>query len=257
MRNDIRNRYDQLLNESHSGYPTVMHVEQTGRRGRPRIVIDPEFLAFAHQHRSTAGIARFLGVGVSVVRNSLLRYGIAQPGQDPFPIPIEFDNNGDGFEESAIPEAENTNLFNSEDDIFDPNLPRDLPPSILQIYRIPTQTSTGLSTLSDEELDALVISLRVHYRRAGISMLTGMLQQLGHRVSRNRLRNSLLRVDPIQRTFQRITIRRRVYSVPGPNALWHHDGQHGQIPLTEKNLNKNSISIIRSNSIWHCHPWIY
>jgi hypothetical protein len=27
--------------------------------------------------------------------------------------------------------------------------------------------------------------------------------------------------------FQRITIRRRTYHVPGPNSLWHHDGQHG------------------------------
>ena len=34
--------------------------------------------------------------------------------------------------------------------------------------------------------------------------------------------------DPVRRIFERIRIRRRQYSVLGPNSLWHHDGQHGQ-----------------------------
>jgi hypothetical protein len=59
-------------------------------------------------------------------------------------------------------------------------------------------------------------------------MLRGMLQRLGYRISRERITQSLLRIDPVQRVFQRILIRRRVYSVPGPNSLWHHDGQHGK-----------------------------
>ncbi|KAJ7900776.1 hypothetical protein B0H13DRAFT_1560470, partial [Mycena leptocephala] len=49
------------------------------------------------------------------------------------------------------------------------------------------------------------------------------------RIPERRDRQSLLRIDPVQRVFQRITIRRRTYSVPGPNSLWHHDGQHGLI----------------------------
>ena len=82
--------------------------------------------------------------------------------------------------------------------------------------------------MTDDELDELVIRLRSHYRRAGISMLDGMLRRLGHRIPRERIRASLLRIDPVQRVFERIRIRRRVYSVPGPNSLWHHDGQHGK-----------------------------
>lgn len=58
-------------------------------------------------------------------------------------------------------------------------------------------------------------------------MLNGMLRALGHQIPRERIRASLVRIDPVQRVFQRIRIRRRVYSVPGPNSLWHHDGQHG------------------------------
>jgi hypothetical protein len=55
-----------------------------------------------------------------------------------------------------------------------------------------------------------------------------MLLRLGHRIPREQLCQSLVRVDPVQRVFERIHIRRHVYSVPGPNALWHHDGQHGK-----------------------------
>jgi hypothetical protein len=85
-----------------------------------------------------------------------------------------------------------------------------------------------LSSIIDDELDSLLFRLRQHYRRAGLSMFDGMLRRLGHHVPRARIRQSLLRIDPVQRVFQRITIRRRTYSVPGPNSLWHHDGQHGQ-----------------------------
>ncbi|TDL14094.1 hypothetical protein BD410DRAFT_705387, partial [Rickenella mellea] len=83
-----------------------------------------------------------------------------------------------------------------------------------------------LSDLSNDELDHLISQLRTEYRRAGITMLDGMLRSLGFRIPRERIRLSLIRIDPVQRVFQRIRIRRRVYSVPGPNSLWHHDGQH-------------------------------
>ena len=59
-------------------------------------------------------------------------------------------------------------------------------------------------------------------------MLHGMLLRLGHLIPRERIRQSLLRIDPVQRVFERIQIRCRTYSVPGPNSLWHHDGQHGK-----------------------------
>lgn len=83
-------------------------------------------------------------------------------------------------------------------------------------------------TWSEAELDEAVLRLRLLYPRAGVSMLEGMLDRLGFKVPRDAISGALLRLDPTGRVFQRIRIERRTYSVPGPNALWHHDGQHGK-----------------------------
>lgn len=92
-----------------------------------------------------------------------------------------------------------------------------------------TSYTAPQSDINDSELDDMVLRLRRHFRRAGISMLDGMLHRLGYRIPRERIRQSLLRIDPVHCIFQRIHIRRRVYNVPGPNSLWHHDGQHGML----------------------------
>ena len=97
-----------------------------------------------------------------------------------------------------------------------------------QRLRCPLQYTGPLSTLSDQELDGLIAHLRLHYPRAGITTTHGMLRRIGHRLSRERVRAALLRVDPVCRTFERIRIQRCTYRVAGPNALWHHDGQHGE-----------------------------
>jgi len=55
----------------------------------------------------------------------------------------------------------------------------------------------------------------------------GHVRSKGLRVQWERVRQSLLRTDPLgvhQRC--RESIRRLVYRVPGPLALWHIDGNH-------------------------------
>ena len=49
----------------------------------------------------------------------------------------------------------------------------------------------------------------------------------GLHISRRKLRDSLLRVDP-EGVMGRLktAIKRRSYNVPGPNGLWHLDGYH-------------------------------
>ena len=166
---------------SHHGYPTVVDTVRTGNCGRPRINIDPDFLQWAYAHRSTSGICRFLHVGHNVVRNALLEYGIAQPQENPFLRPSEV----------------NTTHVLPDDDLLDPSppLPNNLAPDILGTSSalsstsgstIPTLVSfTGpLSMLSDSELDNLICQLHSHFRRAGISMLDGMLRRLGHQLPR-------------------------------------------------------------------------
>jgi hypothetical protein len=215
MQNDIRLQYEEAINSSHHGQPTVVTTVNSGGPGRPRVHIDPQFLEWAYAHRSTSGIARFLGVSRTVVRNALLEHGIAQSQQNPFtqtPAPSLNTTNSD-------------NLFEDADDLLNPDLP--IPTHLQDVPRV-TSFTGPLSTMTDDELDDTLMRLRTHYRRAGITMLDGMLRRLGHPVPRERIRESLVRIDPVQRVFQRIRIRRRVYQVAGPNALWHHDGQHGK-----------------------------
>lgn len=241
MQSDIRIQYRQALDDSHQGHPTVIRTIHSGRRGQPRIWIDPEFLQWAYSHRSTSGIARFLNVSRQLVRNTLLAYGIAQPQTTPTVV-------------DTVPEAlngltsPNTPSSIMDDRILEPHIPVTLNLNEAegeadqlednestgsqhqhQPYHPQVSYSSPMSNLSDEALDELVVSLRLQYQRAGISILDGMIRAMGLRISRERVRQSLLRIDPVRRVFERITIRRRTYSVPGPNSLWHHDGQHGKL----------------------------
>ncbi|KAJ6481519.1 hypothetical protein C8R47DRAFT_982430 [Mycena vitilis] len=185
-----------------------------------------DFLRWAYSQRSTASIARFLGVSRNTVRTTLLEYGIATPQSNPFPINSLHDS------PSASDESD-SGSDNGEDDLLNPELPipSHLPPAV-ESERVTSYTGP-LSSISDDDLDSLILRLRSHFRRAGLGMLDGMLRRLGHRVPRERVRQSLLRIDPVRRIFERIRIRRRVYSVPGPNSLWHHDGQHGALRALE------------------------
>ncbi|KAJ7128852.1 hypothetical protein C8R46DRAFT_926116 [Mycena filopes] len=229
---DDLNEYLGLVNEHSAIFPPaeldlLLHnvgamqndERHTGSRGRPAYDIDPEFLRWAYSQRSTSGIARFLGVHRSTVRAALLAHGIAVPQQQP--ANLSFQDN---------PPNQDGAADNEGDYLVDPE----------QLQGPGISSYTGpLSTISDDDLDDLLIRLRRHYRRAGITMFNGMLRRLGHHVSRERIRQVLIRVDPVQRVFQRITIRRRTYHVPGPNSLWHHDGQHA-----------SSVHNVRIERLW-------
>ena len=91
-----------------------------------------------------------------------------------------------------------------------------------------TSYTRPVTGISDDELDSEVRQLHIQYRRAGVRIMTGLLRELGIVVAAERVRRSLLRIDPVRRVFDRIRIERRKYQVAGPNALWHHDGQHGK-----------------------------
>ena len=227
MQTDIRSQYQETLDMSHHGQPEVICTVQTGNRGHPQISIDPVFLQWAYAHRSTSGIARFLNINRDTVRNALLDYGIAEPQDAPF---ISTPTGG-LFGSTSEPDE----LLNPDIPLPD-SLPTDIqdlsmPDTALDNPNMdapPTTSFTGpLSGMTDTELDDILLCLRSHYQCAGISMLDGMLRHLGHRLPWECIRASLMRIDPIQHVFQRIQIRRRVYSVPGPMSLWHHDGQHG------------------------------
>ena len=80
---------------------------------------------------------------------------------------------------------------------------------------------------SDERLDEMVRSFQHRSPHLGRSITEGMLKSRGIVVPRYRICESIRRVDPVSCRFQwNQLIRRRVYAVPGPNALWHVDGNH-------------------------------
>ncbi|KAI0350262.1 hypothetical protein OH77DRAFT_1499102 [Trametes cingulata] len=234
---------EDLRIEAHRGRPVVVKNESPipSQPGRPRILIDRQFLQWAYTQRSISSIARFLGIHRHTVRRCLVDYGIltappaaadlandsgSEPASPRSASPASESGNQDGAHEETSEES---------DDLLDPTAPLPLP---LPVDAVPT-VSHLQHTLSDEDLDHLLKILRSHYHRAGLSMLDGMLRELGYRVPRERVRASLLRIDPVRRVFERIRIRRREYKVAGPNALWHHDGQHG-----------TSVHNIRIERLW-------
>ncbi|KAI0078506.1 hypothetical protein K474DRAFT_1581967, partial [Panus rudis PR-1116 ss-1] len=79
---NIRLLHRDRLDHSHHGIPVIITEVHTGQRGRPRIVIDPQWLAWAYGHKSIAAIARFLQVSRTVVRTALLEYGLATPQEN-------------------------------------------------------------------------------------------------------------------------------------------------------------------------------
>ena len=242
MQTDVSIQYQQALDESHHGRPMVVQLIYTSNWGCPQLEINPEFLQWAYAHRSISGISRYLNIHRDTVQNALLDYGIAEPQTNPFA-----GSSGTADTNPEIP-----------DDLLDPDLATThIPVDILSDP--PVVSFTGpLSTLQDNQLDDLIIQLRSHFSRVGIRMLDGMLCRLGHRLPCEHIRESLMCIDPVQWVFQRIQIWHRVYFVPGPNALWHHDGQHGQfyflflIPLVF-----NFIIVNRPHPMGHCNTWVY
>jgi len=90
MRNDVRQQYEQTINESHHGHPAIVETVHTGQRGRPSLQIDREFLQWAYTLRSVSSIARFLDVSRGLVRQQLVEHGIAEPQSQPFMLSAQY-----------------------------------------------------------------------------------------------------------------------------------------------------------------------
>jgi len=223
MQADVRTAYEQDVDRSHHGRPEIIQRVHTGGRGRPSIWIDPHFLQWAYTLCSTSSIAQFLNLNRRTVRNALLSYGIATPQPSTFThLSLAENVDLEGHEP-----GDTSNGGPGHDDILDPPASSQNSESTSTTHQITSYTGP-LSDISDSDLDRLIQTLRHQFTRAGVAMIGGMLRNLGYRIPRERIRHSLIRIDPIHRVFERIRIRRRVYSVPGPNSLWHHDGQHGK-----------------------------
>ena len=84
---------------------------------------------------------------------------------------------------------------------------------------------TRYADIPDNELDDTIREALSQCPSAGEVMLNGHLNSRGMSLQRARLRSSILRVRGGNRQIQSPIVRRE-YSVPGPNYLWHADGNH-------------------------------
>ncbi|CAG2221929.1 unnamed protein product [Mytilus edulis] len=79
--------------------------------------------------------------------------------------------------------------------------------------------------ISDQQLDEKIESIHSNHPNTGSVMMAGYLEADNIKVQRRRVRSSLRRIDPAsceKRCGK--TAKRRTYSVPTPNHLWHIDG---------------------------------
>lgn len=166
----------------------ITHRQPQGKNGRPRVEVDETFLAFALQLRGPAGVASELGCSARTIRRRALEQGLVQPG-----APVYVDQT----------QADGT------------------------MHRVWSSNNPSSSDISDEELDGEMANILQIFPNFGRRMISGHLLSHGIQVVRERIRASYLRVHGAPAIFGDRQIRRRVYSVPGVNSLWHHDGQHG------------------------------
>eukprot|EP00112_Aurelia_sp_Birch-Aquarium-sp1_P025582 Seg858.1 transcript_id=Seg858.1/GoldUCD/mRNA.D3Y31 product="hypothetical protein" protein_id=Seg858.1/GoldUCD/D3Y31 len=80
------------------------------------------------------------------------------------------------------------------------------------------------TSVTDDELDKLVDVTLCRQPHCGIVMIQAELRRKGFWISRNRIRSSLIRIDPISTLARtKASTCRRVYKVAAPNSLWHID----------------------------------
>ncbi len=76
--------------------------------------------------------------------------------------------------------------------------------------------------VSDTDLQSLIETIREESPFSGISMICGSIRSRGITVTRDRVRAAVKSVDPLGGALRwPAQIKRRPYSVPGPNSLWH------------------------------------
>lgn len=89
---------------------------------------------------------------------------------------------------------------------------------------------TRYSSISQDTLDIIVKEIYKEHPHSGVNMMLGHLRSQGIIVQRHRIRSALHAADPVNSNLRwGLMAQRRVYSVPGPNFLWHIDGHHALV----------------------------
>ena len=84
----------------------------------------------------------------------------------------------------------------------------------------------GYTDITDANLDSIIRELKQMHPNDGEVMMAAHLRTRTICIPRARLRASIHHIDPHASENRRAAIRRRTYSVPSPNSVWHLDGNH-------------------------------
>ena len=85
------------------------------------------------------------------------------------------------------------------------------------------------SLIADNELDETCREITAEFPNCGVRRMRGFLLSRNIRVSWERIREAMRRIDPegvLLRSVQLNMVHRRVYSVRVALALWHIDSNH-------------------------------
>ena len=86
---------------------------------------------------------------------------------------------------------------------------------------------SAYSQISDHEIRLHIKEIKLQMPDAGIRMIRGILRSRGINIQIVRIRDMMYEVDPVGMSSRWATVvKRRVYTVKSPNALWHIDGNH-------------------------------
>ena len=83
----------------------------------------------------------------------------------------------------------------------------------------------SFTDVTNPEVDEMVREFKVNFPNSGEAVLRGYLESRGVHIQRERVRQAVWRINGNEPRLHP-PIARRTYSVSGPNALWHIDGNH-------------------------------
>lgn len=96
-----------------------------------------------------------------------------------------------------------------------------------ELKRLNLPNLSSYAAIADDNLDELIRAYKQIKPNSGTRYVMGYLSQCGYRVQRDRVRDSLRRIDALGQVLRNhAAIDRRAYIVPYPNYLWHIDGHH-------------------------------
>ncbi|KAJ7242125.1 hypothetical protein C8J57DRAFT_1084558 [Mycena rebaudengoi] len=160
METSINTMVDQLDEARHlSSDPpegtSLVVSTRTLTGGRPRVDIDPSFLSQALALRGTTHLENIFNCSARTIRRRALEYGIADPGH-----PV--------YTDTPLADGSSVRTYSS--------------------------SAPAVSTLTDEELDTILTDILTVFPDFGRRMISGCLKAAGHRVPRDRIRASYIRI---------------------------------------------------------------